>query len=139
MTNRERWLRIALIIVGIGFLIGLYPMFTLWESGFRWQPQHPRYEHMITAIYAVLGVFLLRASRNPLEHLSLIWFTVWSSVAHAVVMATHAVAAHGERTHLLADIPLLIAAAALLAALTPVSVQRVEAEAGGPNDQHPTP
>ncbi|MEV0856770.1 DUF6632 domain-containing protein [Nocardia fluminea] len=57
MTNRERWLRIALIIVGIGFLIGLYPMFTLWESGFRWQPQHPRYEHMITAIYAVLGVF----------------------------------------------------------------------------------
>jgi hypothetical protein len=34
---------------------------------------------MILGIYATLGVFLIIASRNPLAHRSLIWFTVWPS------------------------------------------------------------
>jgi hypothetical protein len=43
---------------------------------------------MILSVYATLGVFLLVASRNPLANLSLIWFTVWSSVVHAGVIGT---------------------------------------------------
>ena len=46
----------------------------------------PEYEQMILGVYATLGVFLLIASRNPLRHRSLIWFTVWSSVVHAGIM-----------------------------------------------------
>ena len=38
-------------------------------------------------VIAVLGIFLIRASANPAAHASLIWFTVWSSIAHAAVMA----------------------------------------------------
>jgi hypothetical protein len=36
---------------------------------------------MIVGVYLTLGVFLLNASRDPQAHRSLIWFTVWSSVA----------------------------------------------------------
>jgi hypothetical protein len=43
--------------------------------------------NMILGVYATLGVFLLIASRNPLRHRSLIWFTVWSSLVHAGIMA----------------------------------------------------
>jgi len=35
------------------------------------------YPMMVVGIYATLGVLLLRASRDPMKHMSLIWFTVW--------------------------------------------------------------
>ncbi len=34
------------------------------------------YLQMILGIYATLGIFLILAAKNPLQHLSLIWFTV---------------------------------------------------------------
>ena len=46
---------------------------------------------MILGIYGTLGVFLIRASRDPMAHRSLIWFTVWSSVVHSVIMAVGSV------------------------------------------------
>jgi hypothetical protein len=42
---------------------------------------------MIIGIYIILGMFLIIASKNPVAHTSLIWFTVWSSVVHAGIMA----------------------------------------------------
>jgi hypothetical protein len=41
---------------------------------------------MICGIYAVLGAFLINAARNPSEHRSLIWFTIWSSIVHALIL-----------------------------------------------------
>ena len=74
---------------------------------------------MIAVIYAVLGIFLIRASRDPFSHLSLIWFTVWSSLAHAVVMAVHAVMELSAWSHLIGDVAALVIVALVLAALTP--------------------
>jgi hypothetical protein len=75
--SRVRILRYALILTGLIFIFGVYPlMMSLWPSGWRWQPNQPEYEQMILGVYATLGVFLLIASRNPLQHRSLIWFTV---------------------------------------------------------------
>ena len=56
--------------------------------GVAWHDMGDRspYFEMICAISVVLGIFLLIASRNPAEHRSLIWFTVWSSVAHGGLM-----------------------------------------------------
>ncbi|MFI7708738.1 DUF6632 domain-containing protein [Nonomuraea sp. NPDC049480] len=116
--TRERCLRIALIAVGIIFIVGVYPLINLWPAGFRWQPEQAAYEQMIALIYAVLGIFLVRASRSPFDHLSLIWFTVWSSLAHAGVMAVHALMDPGEQVHLAGDVPALVIVAAVLAALT---------------------
>ena len=89
-TRRLLALRVALVTVGVVALVGVYPLMQWWPAGFRWQPSQPEYDQMIVAIYATLGLFLLRAARQPLRHLSLIWFAVWSSVAHAAVMTVHA-------------------------------------------------
>ncbi len=118
--SRVRFLRVALILVGLIFIFGVYPlMMSLWPSGWRWQPNQPEYEQMILGVYATLGVFLLIASRNPLQNLSLIWFTVWSSLVHAGIMAVQAYKAPSEHGHLLGDIPALAIVAILLAVLTP--------------------
>ena len=80
-TRRDQLLPLALVVFGIAFLL-VYPLMRVWPSGWTWQPSQHEYEEMIVGIYATLGVFLLWASRAPLAHLSLIWFTVWSSVVH---------------------------------------------------------
>jgi hypothetical protein len=74
---------------------------------------------MIIGLYATLGLFLILASRDPLRHLSLIWFTVWSSVVHAGIMTVQALSNPAHRGHLVGDVPALFLAAALLALLAP--------------------
>ena len=128
--SRVRFLRVALILVGLIFIFGVYPlMMSLWPSGWRWQPNQPEYEQMILGVYATLGVFLLIASRNPLQNLSLIWFTVWSSLVHAGIMAVQAFRMPSEHGHLLGDIPALAIVAILLAVLTPRSAAVPETRA----------
>ena len=113
------YLRLALAIVALFAIFGFYPLLTLWPSGWAWGHGHSHYLMMILGVYATLGVFLLRASRNPAAHTSLIWFTVWSSVVHAVIMAGQALADGAERGHLIGDVPALLVVAIVLAALTP--------------------
>ena len=73
---------------------------------------------MIIGIYATLGVFLIIASRDPMAHRSLIWFTVWSSIVHSVIMAVQSIANPQHIGHLWGDVLALIIVAAALAALT---------------------
>lgn len=117
---RLGYLRIALILVGLIFIFGVFPlMMMLWPSGWRWSPNQPQYEQMILGVYATLGVFLLIASRNPLRHLSLIWFTVVSSFVHAGIMTVQALSMPSEHGHLYGDVPALFFVGILLALLTP--------------------
>lgn len=118
MDEQHRYMQIALVFVGIAFLL-IYPLMKVWSSGWQWQPNQYEYEQMIVGIYATLGVFLLWASRKPEAHLSLIWFTVWSSFVHALIMTVHAVIDPAERGHLLGDIPALILVAIVLGLLAP--------------------
>lgn len=82
LTDRLKYLKTTLILFGITFVIGLYPLTILWPSGWSWHTGQSEYLQMILVIYATLGVFLIMASKDPLAHRSLIWFTVWSSVVH---------------------------------------------------------
>ena len=117
--NRLKYLRIALVLVGIIFIAGIYLLMIVWPSGWTWHTGYSDYPLMIVGIYATLGVFLLMAARNPLAHLSLIWFTVWSSIVHAAIMTAQALANPGNHGHLTGDVPALLIVAALLAVLTP--------------------
>jgi len=120
LETRLRFLRVALVLFGLIFLVGVYPlMMDWWPAGWRWQPNQPEYEQMILGVYATLGVFLIIASRNPLQHRSLIWFTVWSSLAHGGIMAVQALNMPAEHGHLLGDIPALLLVAVVLAVLMP--------------------
>ena len=108
--------------VGVIFIVGIYSLIMIWPSGWLWHSgpsDLPHYLQMILGVYATLGVFLLIASRNPLANLSLIWFTVWSSVVHAGIMAAQALANPEHMGHLWGDVPALLVVAAVLALLTP--------------------
>ena len=121
--DRLKYLRLALQLVGVTFIFGIYALVLVWPSGWSWHAGHshdlPHYLQMILGVYATLGVFLLIASRNPLQHLSLIWFTVWSSVVHAGIMAAQALANPEQIGHLWGDVPALLVVAGVLALLTP--------------------
>ena len=113
-------LRVALQLVGVIFIVGIYTLTLVWPSGWSWHTGHhtPHYLQMILGVYATLGIFLLIASRKPLAHLSLIWFTVWSSFVHAGIMGVQALANSEDRAHLWGDVPILFVLAAVLAVLT---------------------
>src|SRR5947209_19120113 len=80
--NRERALKILLVLVGLLFTAAIYPVtMTLWYRN------QPSYEGaMGLSLYVTLGILLLIAVRNPSAHRSLIAFAAWSSFAHAAVM-----------------------------------------------------
>lgn len=118
-AKRLRHLRVVLVVVGLIFVFGIYTLGVVWPSGWAWGQGHSHYLMMILGVYATLGVFLLIASKNPAAHTSLIWFTVWSSLVHAVIMAVQALTDGAERGHLLGDVPALLVVAIVLAALTP--------------------
>lgn len=119
MPLTEKLLRIALVAFGATFML-VYPLAIVWPSGWAWHegaPYESQYFMMIVGVYATLGVFLINAARNPRAHASLIWFTVVSSVVHALVMAVQSVQAEHHAGHLLGDVPALLIAAAVLAGL----------------------
>jgi hypothetical protein len=79
--KREKALKILLVVLGLIFLAGIYPLM---------QRSTPALGQMMLSIYVTLGVFLLLASRNPSANRSLIAFTAWSSFAHGAVMTVQA-------------------------------------------------
>jgi len=121
MTSATRWraLRVALVVTGLIAIFGFFPLTRLWPAGWRWEPSGELYLQMIVGIYATLGVFLLIAARAPERHLSLIWFTVWSSVVHAAIMTVQSIVYPMHRGHLVGDVPALFIIAAVLGYLTP--------------------
>ena len=116
--RRRRYLQIALTVIGSVFLL-LYPLMQLWPTGWVWLPRQHEYEQMMIGVYATLGIFLIRASRRPEAHLSLIRFTFWSSLVHGIIMGTQAIIDPAERGHLQGDVAALFIAVILLGWLTP--------------------
>jgi len=116
--RKRRYLQIALVLIGCVFLL-LYPLMQMWPSGWVWLPRQHEYEQMMIGVYATLGIFLIRASRRPEAHLSLIWFTFWSSLVHGIIMGTQAILDPREYGHLVGDVAALFIAVFLLGWLTP--------------------
>ena len=119
MSDTNKLLSAALMIFGVIFCL-IYPLSMFWPSGWAWHEGAPAsndYFLMIVGIYATLGVFLIRAARNPAANASLIWFTVWSSIVHAAVMGWEAMRSPAMGGHLMGDVPALILVAVVLGAL----------------------
>ncbi len=116
--TRAKLLKIALIVFGAIFFT-IYPLGLIWPSGWQWHGGHGQYYlQMICGVYAVLGAYLIAAARKPSEHRSLISFTIWSSIAHAGIMAAQAMYDGQELGHLVGDVPALLLIAAVLWYLT---------------------
>jgi hypothetical protein len=119
MPSAAQLLRIALVVFGAVCLL-LYPLALVWPSGWAWHagaPYQSDYFVMIVGLYATLGVFLINAARNPQANVSLIWFTVWSSVVHAAIMAVESFGGGHHMGHLSGDVPALLLVAVVLSVL----------------------
>ena len=131
MSSTYKLLQIALAIFGALCLL-LYPLAVIWPSGWAWHsgaPQASDYFMMIVGLYATLGIFLLNAARNPQANLTLIWFTVSSSVVHAAIMAVQSFGGGHQMGHLLGDVPALLLVAVVLSVLVLSSGLRQSAPA----------
>ena len=116
--SKDNLLKLALTAFGVIFLL-IYPMGLIWPSGWVWHSGHGEYYlQMICGIYAVLGIYLITAAKNPGANRSLISFTIWSSVVHAAIMAVQSFGGGGHHMgHLWGDVLALILVAVVLAAL----------------------
>lgn len=97
--RRERALKVVLVLVGLVFSAGIYPMVTSVRDG--WQANKEDALPMALSLYVTLGVFLLLAARNPPANRSVIAFAAWANIAHAAVMTLMAVHLPNEREDLL--------------------------------------
>lgn len=118
MSN-SNLLSLALRVFGAVFCL-IYPLAVVWPSGWAWHDGSPAandYFLMIAGVYFTLGVFLIRAASDPLANASLIWFTVWSSLVHAGVMAYGSLRNPMHQGHLLGDVPALVLVAVVFTVL----------------------
>ena len=117
--RRERALKVVLVVVGLLFCGGVYPLTMMVK-------QDPALA-MMMSLYATLGVFLLLAARNPSEHRSLIAFTAWSSFAHAILMAVQAFLNLIPRRELVGVAAFVVIGLTLIVLAPAKSVERVSA------------
>ena len=105
--NRERALKIVLVVVGLLFMAGFIPL----TMFFSREPAVP----MIMSIYVTLRIFLLLAARNPAANRSLIAFAGWANLAHAAVMTAQEYRNVIERQELVGVIVFAIVGVVLVA------------------------
>ena len=111
-SRRERALQVVLVVLGVLTAVAnIYPLVTSFLAGLR--PTGGTTAPMFYTILATLGLFLVLAARNPSAYRSLIAFAVWSSFAHAAVMALMTIQLPTKRGELLVG----VAATALPAVL----------------------
>lgn len=120
--DRERALKVVLVIVGLLFSALVYP-------GILFFSRQPALAMMLS-LYVTLGIFLLLASRNPAANRSLIAFTAWSSFAHAAAMGTQAYRKIVERQELI-GVVVLITIGVVLIALAPGRKSEDQVSAAG--------
>ena len=112
---RERALKASLLLVGLLFTAGIYPLIgsLLHPAG------SDAGDSMMLGLYIALGIFLLIAVRNPSAHRSLIAFAAWSSFAHAAVMSTLGLEIADQRTGFLIGSAVLVLIGIALIVLAP--------------------
>ena len=118
---RERALRTVLVLLGLTFLAGVYPLITSVREG--WQANKEDAEPMALSLYVMMGIFLLVAARNPAANRGVIVFAGWLNIAHAAVMTVMAIHLANEREDLLIASTMFAAIGAALIVLAPAKLR----------------
>jgi hypothetical protein len=123
--RRERALKVVLVLVGLLFSAGVYPL----VGSLLHPADSDTGDTMMLSLYVALGIFLLIAVRNPSAHRSLIAFAAWSSFAHAVAMSILGLEIASQRVGFLVGSAVLVVIGVVLIALPPArpSGERVSA------------
>ena len=120
---RERALKVVLVLVGLLFTAGVYPLI----GSLLHPADSDTGDTMMLSLYVTLGVFLLIAVRNPSAHRSVIGFAAWSSFAHAVAMSILGLEIPSQKVGFLIGSAVLVVIGGALIALNPAKplVERV--------------
>ena len=120
---RERVLKIVLVLVGLLFSAGVYPLI----GSLLHPADSDTGDTMMLSLYVTLGVFLLIAVRNPSAHRRVIAFAAWSSFAHAVAMSILGLEISSQKVGFLIGSAVLVVIGVALIALNPAkpSVERI--------------
>ena len=119
MTSlQQKYLPLALRLFGIAFM-ALYLITSIFPDTWMWEPRQADYEEMIIGVYFVLGAFMFLAAKDPIKHLSLIWFAAISSIVHGLIMFGQALRDPMDSANMMGDIPVIIAVGLILVWLTP--------------------
>jgi len=107
-NNKLASLRVAIATWAFMGLIGI-PAFVYFDlfNGWRWRPYNAIYEQMIASIYVAIGACSVLSFKNPLQHLSFLWFVVLSSFTHGGVMLFRALHEPSHAGHLIGDVWIL--------------------------------
>ena len=119
--KRDKALRILLVLLGLLFVAGVYPLITSIRSG--WQANREDAEPMAISLYVMMGIFLLLAARKPSANRGVIAFAAWLNIAHGAVMAVMAIHLPNEREGLLIAAALFAVIGAALIALAPAKLR----------------
>ena len=136
--RRERALKVVLVVVGLTFIAGIYPLITSVREGWRANKEDPL--PMGISLYVTQGIFLLLAARDPLANRGVITFAAWLNIAHAGVMTVMAIHLPNERQDLLVASAVFGAIGAVLITLPPRTqpAERVATQENLPRDLPPT-
>ena len=107
---RERALKFVLVVVGLLFSAGIYPLI----GGLLQPADSDTGDTMMMSLYFALGIFLLIA-----VHRSLIIFAAWSCFSHAVTMSIQGLEIASQRVGFLVGSAVLVVIGVALIALTP--------------------
>jgi hypothetical protein len=120
---RERALKVVLVLVGLLFTAGVYPLI----GSLLHPADSDTGDTMVLSLYVTLGIFLLIAVRNPSAHRSVIGFAAWSSFAHAVAMSILGLEIPSQKVGFLIGSAVLVVIGGALIALNPAKplVERV--------------
>ena len=125
---RERVLRVVLILVGLLFLAGVYPLITSIQDG--WHANKEDAKPMGVSLYVMQGIFLLLAARNPSANRGVITFTAWLNIAHAATMTVMSIHLPNERHDLLIASAMFSLIGVALIALNAKPALQTQASAG---------
>src|ERR1700739_1783330 len=114
---RKRVLRVVLVVVGLIFIAGVYPLVTSVRDGGGANKEDSL--PMGISLYVTQGVFLLLASRDPLANRGVITFAAWLNIAHASVMTFMSIHLPNERQGLLVASVVFAVIGVVLIALAP--------------------
>lgn len=84
-----------------------------------WDDLNDHVPLMITVIYFVWSIFLIRAARNPKAYASFLDFTMWANLAHGLIMMPQAFYGHEYHGKFMTDIPWVLVLSAAIAFLRP--------------------
>ena len=116
MTQEQanRALRPAVIVWAFSGLFGIpFAVYFDLFGGWRWPPYNAIYDQMMVSVYFALGICAARAIKNPVKHVSFLWFVAISSFTHGLVMLFHASHDTMHLRHLFGDVWILAGGASL--------------------------